>query len=266
MSVTRIVILVVAIVAAGAAAFLARGLIGGGEKQVQAAPTPAIAMTDVLVAANPIPLGTRVDASMLKWQQWPQSALDSELIARELHPEAIKGFEGGVARVNLVAGEPVTARKIVRSDSAGFMAATLSPGMRAISIEVSPESGAGGFILPNDRVDVIMTRRIESSSEGTRGYASATVLANVRVLAIDQTYKEEAGNQVVVGKTATLELSPADAETLALADAMGDIALSLVSLDEGVRAADAAGARLGAPSNIEVIRYGVKSRAPVAPK
>ena len=266
MSVTRIIILVVAVVAAGAAAFLARGLIGGGEKQVQAAPTPNVVMTDVLVAANTIPLGARVDASMLKWQQWPQSALDSSLIARELNPDAIKQFEGGVARVNLVAGEPVSARKIVRSDSAGFMSATLQPGMRAISIEVSPESGAGGFILPNDRVDVIMTRKIESSTEGTRGYASATVLTNVRVLAIDQTYKEEEGNQVVVGKTATLELSPQDAEALALAKAMGTLALSLVSLDEGAQSADAAGSRFGTQSNIEVIRYGVKSRAPVAPK
>ena len=264
MSVTRIIILVVAIVAAGAAAFLARGLIGGGEKQVQAAPA-AVPMTDVLVAAAAIPLGSRVNAGSFKWQQWPQASLDSSLVVRELNPEAANQFDGAVARVNLVPGEPVTALKIVRSDSAGFMAATLTPGMRAISIEVSPESGAGGFILPNDRVDVIMTRKIEASTEGTRGFTSSTVLNNVRVLAIDQTYKEEEGNQVVVGKTATLELSPQDAEALALARAMGDIALSLVSLDEGAQAANTP-SRFGTQSNIDVIRYGVHSRAAVTPK
>lgn len=110
------------------------------------------------------------------------------------------------------------------------MSALLSPGMRAISTKISPETGAGGFILPNDRVDVIVTRRFRGGSEadgGGESFRSSTILRNVRVLAIDQTFAEAEGEQVVVGKTATLEMLPEQAEAFALGEASGSISLSL---------------------------------------
>jgi pilus assembly protein CpaB len=104
--------------------------------------------------------------------------------------------------------------------------------MRAVSTEISPETGAGGFILPNDRVDVILSRR---SNSDTRTSANApppseTILTNVKVLAIDQTVEEKGGQRVVVGKTVTLELSPRQAESLVQSRQQGTLSLALRSL------------------------------------
>jgi pilus assembly protein CpaB len=125
------------------------------------------------------------------------------------------------------------------------MAAILPTGMRALSTDISPETGAGGFILPNDHVDVILTRRdrdAEASNGGVEAHVSETILNNVRVLAIDQTIEEKGGQRVVVGKTATLELSPRQAERLTLAHQLGTLSLALRSLVDsgGQKQAEAA--------------------------
>ena len=123
------------------------------------------------------------------------------------------------------------------------MAAILPTGMRAVSTDISPETGAGGFILPNDHVDVILTRRdrdAEQANGGVESHVSETILSNVRVLAIDQTVEEKNGQRVVVGKTATLELSPPLAEKLMLAHQLGTLSLALRSLvDSGTQQAEA---------------------------
>jgi pilus assembly protein CpaB len=261
MSVTRIVILVVAVVAAGLAALLARGLMSGKSK-VEAAPVPVMAMADVLVASNAITPGKAVTAADLRWQKWPVEALQSNYLVQEQNPQGLQEMDGAIARVGLQPGEPITDQKVVHAGKSGFLAATLSPGMRAIAVKISEETGAGGFILPNDHVDVIMTRRIETTS-GQTEYQSATVLHKIRVLAIDQTLKEKDGEQVVVGKTATLELSPSQAEGLALAQTMGDLSLSLNSLapSEGPQV-DASQVEVNAErrSRVSVLRYGVESQ------
>ena len=131
-------------------------------------------------------------------------------------------------------------------------------------MKVNAERGAGGFILPNDRVDVIMTRKMGTDDGGRPAFDSATVLQNVRVLAIDQMAKEEEGNQAIVGKTATLEVTPPQAQALALAEAMGDITLSLRSLsgDDGSTADEAADAfNKRRDDKIVVYRYGVRSQS-----
>jgi pilus assembly protein CpaB len=159
----------------------------------------------------------------------------------------------------LVAGEPVTAQKVIKADGAGFMAAMLTPGMRAVGVKMTTERGAGGFILPNDRVDVIMTRKAGNDG-GVTAYSAATVLENVRVLAIDQTSQEEGDSKSIVGKTATLELSGSQAETLALAEAMGDLSLSLRSLAHDENAAPDSKRSRGLGSSdqgIVVLRYGI---------
>jgi pilus assembly protein CpaB len=228
MSMTRILILVAAHGAAGLAAFLVRGLVAGGPKPAQAV---NVETTEILVAARAIPVGSKIAPGDLKWLGWPKSAMDASYIAHDLMPSALEdASNGSVARAPLLPGEPITGQKVIKADGAGFMAAVLTPGMRGISVKISDEKGAGGFILPNDRVDVIMTRKLGNDDAGVPAFKSLTVLRGVRVLAIDQTAKEEGDANSIVGKTATLELTPAQAETVALAEAMGELHLSLRSL------------------------------------
>src|SRR5690606_5880811 len=148
---------------------------------------------------------------------------------------------GAIARASLYAGEPISEAKLIQSDN-GFMSAILPSGMRAVATRISADTSAGGFILPNDHVDVIMTRQIEGEQGGT-GYATETILNNVRVLAIDQTIEEIKGEKVVVGQTATLELSPKQAQILSVAEQLSDhrLTLALRSIaDSGPRTSDAA--------------------------
>lgn len=264
MNMTRILILVGALGAAGAAAFLARGLMGG---QSQASAAPNMELTEVLVASRSIEVGTKIMPGDLKWQGWPKAAVDASFIAKHNAPQALEdSSEGSVARVPLAAGEPVTAQKVIKADGAGFMAAVLTPGKRAIGVKLTADRSAGGFILPNDRVDVIMTRKLGNNADGMTVYRSATVLRDVRVLAIDQTSGEEGESKAIVGKTATIEVSGQQAEILSLAEAMGDLSLSLRSLtsadqptddDANVKAFsnDDGGARLA------VFRFGIPAQA-----
>ncbi len=138
---------------------------------------------------------------------------------------------GWIARAPFIAGEPIREQKLVKADGSGFMAAILPTGMRAISTEISPETGAGGFILPNDRVDVILSKRDKNPDRaGPDTVNSEIILTNVRVLAIDQAPKEKDGQNAVVGKTVTLELKPEQAETLARSRQTGTLALALRSI------------------------------------
>ncbi len=264
MNLTRILILVGALGAAGLAAFLARGLIGGGQNQAEAAPN--MQLTEIVVAAHAIEVGTKIMPGDLKWQGWPKSALDPSFITKEAQPQALEETaEGSVSRMPLVAGEPVTGQKVIKADGAGFLAAVLTPGKRAVGVKLSAERGAGGFILPNDRVDVVMTRKLGTDASGVAEYRAATVLRDVRVLAVDQTSQEEGDSKSIVGKTATLELSAQQAEVIALAEAMGDLSLSLRSLTSSDQPSDdedlskAFGEDSG--QQVVVLRYGMPSTA-----
>ncbi len=155
----------------------------------------------------------------------------------------------------------------MRGGDSGFMAAILKPGTRAVSVSISPETGAGGFILPNDYVDVIVTREQEVNDgySTTQTVTSETLLSKIRVLAIDQSFKEGDGEQVVVGKTATIELTPAQAEALARAQLKGQISLALRALADNVEDKDAEEAEQDVveeeplTSSITVYRYGAPS-------
>jgi pilus assembly protein CpaB len=216
--------------------------------------------------AQDVKMGDRLNPSNVTWQSWPSDHVKTSMIVRTTRPAAMQELEGARARSNLFEGEPVSDRKIVAPDSAGFMAAILPKGMRAISVRISAESGAGGFILPNDRVDVILISK--SGDGGSPRTASEAVLTNVRVLAIDQTFQtNEKGEQVVVGKTATLELDPKQAEILAMVESSGQLTLALRSLadqvdsalgDDGPRLAErfVKGERA---AEVSVFRYGIKS-------
>ena len=166
-------------------------------------------------------------------------------------------------RAPVMAGEPLRDSKVVIGKGAGFMAAILPHGMRAISLDVAPDTGAGGFILPNDHVDVVLTRRDKAAEKmsGIEKYVSETILRNVRVLAVDQSVEEKDGQKVVVGKTATIELDPRQAETLALSRQLGTLSLTLRSLldsqsptPEGGDEDDRSGRA------INTVRYGVSTQ------
>lgn len=232
MSSVRMIVLGVAVLAAALAAFMAKALISS-PTVVEAAPAPTMAVQRVLVLTKDVPIGERIQGADLRWQEWPEEAIAPYFITESKAPKAIDKFIGSVVRASFYMGEPFVPAKIIDPESTGFLAAMLRPGMRAVSIEISADTGAGGFILPNDKVDVILTRRIDNRDRDSadHGFRSDTVIRNVRVLAIDQVYKEIDDKQVVVGNTATLELPPQHAEVLALAVAMGDVSLSLRSFD-----------------------------------
>jgi len=229
MNTARIAVLAIAVCAGGAAAYLASRS-GPPPVHVQA-PVARLDTTDVLVARNDIPLGQTVTANDLQWQSWPASTTSSSFILKKNRADAVKELTGSIARSPFLAGEPIRDNKLVKGNGSGFMAAILPSGMLAISTEISPETGAGGFILPNDRVDVLMTRRQKSHDGGGADVISSDIiLRDVRVLAIDQTVEEKNGQKVVVGRTATLELKPKDAETLARSRQGGTLTLALRSL------------------------------------
>lgn len=271
MNAMRIGILALALVAAGLAAFLARSLVSDEKPQVVVPQIIEQPMAEVLVAASDLALGQRVSKGDLVWQPWPEDAVTNAYITQDVQPNAFDVFGGAIARSPILAGEPITSGKLVSFENAGFMSALISPGMRAVSTKISPETGAGGFILPNDRVDVIVTMRLRSGSTeedgGNNGYRSETILRNVRVLAIDQTFKEVEGEQVVVGKTATLEMLPTQAEGFALAAAQGEISLALRSLADTGRndqvptnvSAEQSSGALQRGASVRVLRYGAET-------
>ena len=250
---SRIIVLVLAAFAAGAAALLVRSLIGGGTPPTKAAVNPVINAVGVLVASRNIDPGSRVTPDMVRWQDWPKSSIDSQFLTKESNPSSDEIVKGTVARAPIIAGEPITNTKIVHADSTGVMAAMVSPGMRAVSIPITTESGAGGFILPNDRVDVIVTLEV---SEQPKLYAARTLLHAVRVLAVDQTYTQDKDQKTVLAKTATLELSPQQSEAVEAASAAGTVSLALRPLgDNGT--ADVSKKKKADTGVVAVIRYGL---------
>jgi pilus assembly protein CpaB len=250
----RIIVLGVALLAGGLAFMLSGRAPAPAPVQIV---RPAIETVEVLVAKHEIGLGKAVQPGDLDWQTWPASAASAQLIQKKAKPDAIEDFKGAIARAPFVAGEPIREQKMIRANGSGFMSAILSPGMRAISTDISPETGVGGFILPNDHVDVLLTRRDQEKQKasGGDGFTSETILRNVRVLAIDQTVEEKNGQKVVVGKTATLELTPRQTETLALSRQRGTLSLTLRALAEKKDPkAEVADDQTG---NVNVVRFGV---------
>jgi pilus assembly protein CpaB len=255
----RIVVLTIALGAGGVAAYLASG---SDNKSAPAVPVAQLQTTDVLVAKSDIGLGQSVKPEDMQWQSWPAATASNSFIHRNERPDASNQIAGSIARAPFIAGEPIREAKLVKANGSGFMAAILPTGMRAISTEISPETGAGGFILPNDRVDVILSKR-EKNPDRT-GPAdvinSEIILSNVRVLAIDQAPKEKDGQNAVVGRTVTLELKPEQAETLARARQSGTLALALRSIADVNMVETKTDDQVQRRGNsVNVVRYGIAS-------
>ena len=258
MNTARIVVLTIALGAGGVAAYLASG---SDNKPPPAEPVAQLQTVDVLVAKADIGLGQSLKPDDLQWQTWPASTASNTFIRRGERPDATTQIAGSIARAPFIAGEPIREQKLVKADGSGFMAAILPTGMRAISTEISPETGAGGFILPNDRVDVILSKREKKPDRnGPDVVNSEIILTNVRVLAIDQAPKEKDGQNAVVGKTVTLELKPEQAETLARARQSGTLALALRSIADVNMVENKADDHVRKRGeSVNVVRYGVPS-------
>ena len=262
---SRILILAVAFVSAIALAFIIHGMLSArsAPAPVALAPAaPAKPMAKVLVAKRDLPVGARIAETDLQWLDWPADAVNPSFItdgsvavpqpvaataADKVVKAAAEGAEaakasllnevdapmaalaGAIVKEPIFANEPITDRKLVRAGESGYMAVVLQPGMRALAIGVSVRSGAGGFVLPGDRVDILLTQAVGN------GHSTRTVMNNVRVLAIDQAAAAPVDAKAVVGAVATLELTPEDAEFITQAKAKGDLTLALRSY------ADAAG-------------------------
>jgi pilus assembly protein CpaB len=260
MNTARILVLAIAGCAGLAALYLASG---SDNKPAPTAPVAQLPTVDILVARSDIGLGQTVKPDDLQWQTWPAATASSSFMRKDANADAIRDITGSIARAPFIQGEPIREQKLVKADGSGFMAAILPSGMRAVSTEISPETGAGGFILPNDRVDVLLSKRDKNPDRGGADVVnSEVILTNVRVLAIDQAPKEKDGTNALVGKTVTLELKPEQTETLARARQSGTLSLALRSIadvNQVETKTDDNNHRRG--ETVNVIRYGVASQS-----
>ncbi|ATQ40938.1 Flp pilus assembly protein CpaB [Caulobacter mirabilis] len=242
MNAARLFILVIAAIAAIVLAFVVRGAFA----PKKTAPAPAVAeapasapVARVLVAKRDLPVGARLVAADMGWQEWPASGLNPAYVTDGAPPApketgaagavkeaataagglmgdpALQGFVGAVVREAFFAGEPIVARKTLKAGEGNFMSVVVRPGHRAMAIPVSADSAAGGFILPGDRVDLLLSKGGDSG----KAAVTRTVLRNIRVLAIDQTAKAEPEAKALVGGVATLEVAASEAEVVAGAQA-----------------------------------------------
>jgi pilus assembly protein CpaB len=264
MKAARLVVLGVAVAAGGIAAFLA----AGSKAPPPPSPAPVVQLqtVDVLVAKADLNRGQVIEDQDIAWQTWPADAANSNFIKKSDRPDAIKDFTGAIVRVALVAGDPIRDPNVVMAKGSGFMAAVLPQGMRAVAVDISPELGAGGFILPDDRVDVVLTRHDKTAERvsGAEKIVSDTILRNVLVLAVDQSVEEKAGTKVVIGKTATLEVTEDQAQSLALSKQLGTISLTLRSiLDSTSSVPEGDDDGKDKDRSINTVRFGVSSEGTV---
>lgn len=244
MATSRLIILGVAVAAAGGAGYIAKNMLAAPPPKVvvQTQSQPSIKLTEVLVLTRDVPMGQPL-ADSIGWESWPADSVANGFIVKSDDPEARNALKGSLARVALYKGEPVRRAKLV-GEGQSFMSSILPSGSRAVATQISAETSAGGFILPDDRVDVIMTRRAPqsagSSASASSGYLTETILKNIRVLAIDQTIQvDEEGKKTKVGQTATLELTPEQAEIITVAQQVADrLTLALRSISDAEEKAE----------------------------
>lgn len=256
---------------AGVSAILAfvvmKGFVKAPEPQKGPVIEQTVNATEVLVARTEIALGQITSESQFRWQKWPQEAVTSGFITKNSGGvNAMRELAGAIARAPIMAGEPITVNKLIKAGQGGVLAAILPAGMRGVSTKIDAKTSAGGLVLPNDHVDVILIRRLRGRG-GTEEHVADTLFRNVRVLAIGQQIETKEGKKTAdsaaSSTTATLELTPRQAELLALANAMGEISLSLrsvadLALESGPTNNELQKQRSNA---VRVLRYGIKSRA-----
>jgi pilus assembly protein CpaB len=272
---SRIIVLAGAGISALLAAYLANGLIGGTQPAPEAKIINTVKTEDVLVAAKDIATGEKLGAGAVVWKSWPLDNVQPNMITKTNKQDAEQAYAEARAGVTIYEGETILEKKVVFPGNAGFMSAILPEGMQAISVKISASTSAGGFILPNDRVDVILTKHVQAPGS-SQLVTSETVISNVRILAINQMLKQaeaKEGEPATValkeGETATLELTHAQAEILARVESEGELALALRSIAESNGKAMQEGPQLadkyksdnkkGHTSETLFVRYGIET-------
>lgn len=250
----QLLILLVAFGAAGGAGIMAMKIAAPRPtiEAPQAAPT--MKTEEVLVASQDMALGRAIIPDAVTWKVWPADGVLESYIVRSQRPDAVTELQGTLVRTPMSMGEPIKESKLVRSDR-GFLSAVLPKGMRALAVRVNAASTAGGFILPNDRVDILLIRQINGDTR------SETILRNIRVLAIDQTVEQvdaEKKAVVVAQDTATLELTPEQTELISQAQQQGTLALALRSIED--MATEQEIRRREQQSGISIVKFGVPTR------
>jgi pilus assembly protein CpaB len=218
---------------------------------------PKVELAQVLVATADLDVGSKIEGAV-RWHPWPKEALIGGLITKDVSPDAVTELDQFIVRNKMYQNEPISRTKLL-GPGERFLSSQLPKGKRAIAVQVSADTSAGGFVLPNDFVDLIMTRRDSTgAASGTEGYITETILENVRVLAIDQTVIEsEDGSKTKVGDTATLELTPQQAEIVNVAQQMADrLTLSLRSIADVNEVVDEGANYLVGKGSVQVIKSG----------
>ncbi len=236
-NIRSIVLIAIALVIAGITAFLARSLVATPETEQTIIAQAKEANIQILVSNKEINTGSFLKSGDLVWQSWPDENVNENYTQKTSESQAdsqIEAFLGSVARAPISAGEPILNGRVVKPGNRGFMAAVLTPGYRAVSISINSRTGLSGFIFPGDNVDILLTHVVEEKSDD-RGSdtvnikVTETILTDIRVLAIDSQMSNEE-NIPAIGKIATFEVSPKQAEKIALISSMGDVSLALRSL------------------------------------
>jgi pilus assembly protein CpaB len=241
------ILLVGALIVAAITAFMARSLVmGSSAPQASAqlvAPPPVASGTEVLVATKALPVGTILDLTSFKFQPWPAELVQGAYFIKKggFDPRSLQGT---VVRNIVTAGQPLTQGSLVKPGDRGFLAAALTPGMRAVTIPISADKGVAGFVFPGDHVDLMLSQRVAGGGDGPPLQAAETIMKNLRVLATDQRVDnqvDETGKTVVrTFNLVTIEATPVIAEKIAVARTLGDLSLVLRPLADSASELDEA--------------------------
>jgi pilus assembly protein CpaB len=242
----KIILLVGALFVAAITAFMARSLIVGSSApaaSAQAPIAPVVTGTEVLVATKALPIGTILDATSFKYQPWPKELVENAYYLRKDGFDP-KSLQGTVVRSVITAGQPLTQGSLVKPGDRGFLAAALTPGMRAVTFPVRNENSVAGFVFPGDRVDLMLSQTVSGGGDGPPLKVAETIMKNLRVLATDQRTTSDVDDQ---GKTVvrnismiTIEATPAIAEKISVARSLGDLSLVLRPLADSASELDQA--------------------------
>jgi pilus assembly protein CpaB len=269
MSRARLLILLLAVGSALVAVMLARGMMGQQPAAPVVVEAPRTESVPVLVAAKDITMGENLTGLTVEWRDWPRDNVAGFMITREARPDAIQEIEGNRARTAILQGEPIADRKILSAKDGNLMSSLVREGLRAYAIRVSDRTAGSGFILPNDRVDVIATFKVkvevrEGDDDKEIGFSS-TIITNARVLAINQALAPGADTASLPDiETAVLELDPKQAEVVARSESQGELSLALRSLGEAANGSSsddrpALASLTEAPNSVEIFKQGIRS-------
>ncbi|MDX2276483.1 MAG: Flp pilus assembly protein CpaB [Hyphomonadaceae bacterium] len=233
MSARQLIVLAVAAIAAIGALLLIRGMGGRQSDPAEVADASPIGGEQVLVVTRDIPQGAALVPSDIEVRLFPNDSVSPQMINATDNPSAQAEYVGAVTRRPFVQGEPIIQGAVVQPANGGFMAAMLTPGFRAVAIEINNDTAVGGFVQPNDHVDVILTAMVNGAG-GREEARSSIVLEDIRVLALNDVVQPQTSGDTPTrteAQVAVLELSPDDARVLAQADGAGDVSLALRSVE-----------------------------------